>query len=179
MVKSKTTKRKKKPKWLEKDGVIYFSVTSDGTSGEEWVKRLRGNRFRVGCYARHLLCSPSFVPTSDITTKVAILKSMLFKDNDLVKSKICAEAKRRKLSKPNAEVACLIREKFSDADIKAMGLICIVAMHESSCAMGYGPYLLDANRYDDGRWLGTYDVGPGNGWCHGYGFAFAVSQTQS
>ena len=26
--------------WREEDGVIYFSVTSDGTTGEDWITRL-------------------------------------------------------------------------------------------------------------------------------------------
>jgi restriction endonuclease S subunit len=48
-------KNEKIKKFIEKDGVIYFSVTSDGTIGENWIKHLEGNDFRVGDYAKQML----------------------------------------------------------------------------------------------------------------------------
>lgn len=165
--------------WREEDGVIYFSVTSDGTTGEEWIKRLEGNGFRVGDYAKQVLRSPDFKPTSGVTTEVAVLKGMLFEDNDRITKKIRAEADKRKLSKPNAELACLIREKFTDKEIEAMGLWYIVAMHEPINDSDGDPSLLGANRDGDGRWLNAYYGGPGDGWNRGGGFAFAVSQVSS
>ncbi|MHB1118017.1 MAG: hypothetical protein ACYCZ7_00590 [Minisyncoccota bacterium] len=168
--------------WREEDGVIYFSVTSDGTTGEDWIKRLEGNGFRVGDYAKQVLRTPSFKPTNGVTTEVAVLKDMLFEDNDRITKKIRAEADKRKLSKPNAELACLIREKFTDKEIEAMGLWYIVAMHEPINDSGGHPNLLDASRYGDGRWLNAcLDVPgvPGDRWNRGSGFAFAVSQVSS
>lgn len=162
--------------WREEYGVIYFSVTSDGTTGEDWIKRLEGNGFRVGNYAKQVLRSPDFKPTSGVTTEVAVLKGMLFEDQSRITSKIRAEADKRKLSKPNAELACLIREKFTDKEIEAMGLIWIVAMHEPINDSDGDPHLLGASRDDDGRWLRAYRVRPGDGWDRGSGFAFAVSQ---
>jgi hypothetical protein len=165
--------------WREEDGVIYFSVTSDGTTGEDWIKRLEGNGFRVGDYAKQVLRSPDFKPTSGVTTEVAVLKGMLFEDNDRITKKIRAEADKRKLSKPNAELACLIREKFTDKEIEAMGLIWIVTMHEPINDSDGDPRLLRAYRYDVGRWLHAYRFRPGSRWNRGYGFAFVVSQVSS
>lgn len=165
--------------WREEDGVIYFSVTSDGTTGEDWIKHLEGNGFRVGDYAKQVLRSPDFKPTSGVTTEVAVLKGMLFEDNDRITKKIRAEADKRKLSKPNAELACLIREKFTDKEIEAMGLWWIVAMHEPIKDSGGDPILLGAGRGGGGRWLGACGGGPGDGWGRGGGFAFAVSQVSS
>ena len=162
--------------WREEDGVIYFSVTSDGTTGEDWITRLESKGFRVGDYAKQVLRSPSFVPTNGLTTEVAVLKGMLFKDNDRVTSKIRAEVVKRKLSNPNAELACLIREKFRDEEIEAMGLWYIVAMHEPVNDSDGGPRLLCARRGNDGRWLHASYGRPDYGWGRGYGFAFAVSQ---
>ena len=162
--------------WREEDGVIYFSVTSDGTTGEDWIKRLEGNGFRVGDYAKQVLRSPDFKPTSGVTTEVAVLKSVLFEDNDRITKKIRAEAYKRKLGKPNAELACLIREKFTDKEIEAMGLGYIVAMHEPINDFDGDPNLLCALRRGGGRWLGTYSDGPGGRWNRDVGFAFAVSQ---
>ncbi|TSC83408.1 MAG: Uncharacterized protein G01um101417_627 [Parcubacteria group bacterium Gr01-1014_17] len=165
--------------WREEDDVIYFSVTSDGTTGEDWIKRLEGNGFRVGDYAKQVLRSPDFKPTSGVTTEVAVLKGTLFEDNDRITKKIRAEADKRKLSKPNAELACLIRLKFTDKEIEDMGLWYIVAMHEPiNDSDGY-PGLLGSGRDVDGQWLDAYSVLPGDGWGSGHGFAFALPQVQS
>ena len=162
--------------WREEDGIIYFSVTSDGTTGEDWIKCLEGNGFRVGDCAKQVLRSPNFTPTSGMKTEVAVLKGMLFEDNDRVTEKIRAEGALRKLEEPNAEVACLIRLKFTDKEIEAMGLWYIVAMHEPINDSVGVPDLLSACRSGDGRWLFAFFGNPGAGWDCDFGFAFAVSQ---
>ena len=150
-------------RWREKGGVIYFNVTSDGTTGENWITRLESKGFRVGDCPKQALRSPDFKPTSGVTTEVAVLKGMLFEDND----------------KPNAELACLIREKFTDKEIEAMGLIWIVAMHEPINNSDGDPRLLDANRCGDGRGLDACGGEPGYRWFRDDGFAFAVSHASS
>ena len=165
--------------WREEDGVIYFSVTSDGTEGVDWIKRLEGNGFRVGDYAKQVLRSPSFTPTNGVTTEVAVLKGMLFEGNDRITKKIRAEGALRKLSKPNAELACLIRLKFTDKEIEQMGLWYIVAMHEPINDSAGVPSLLFAGRDGDGRWLSAYCERPLGRWGRDGGFAFAVSQVGS
>ena len=163
--------------WREEDGVIYFSVTSDGTTGDDWITRLESKGFRVGDYAKQVLHSPDFKPLVGLTTqKVAVLKGTLFDDDGRITKKIRAEADKRKLTKPNAELACFIREKFTDKEIEAMGLLYIVAMYEPLNDSGGVPSFLDADRSGDGRWLSASYVRPGFRWSRGYGFAFAVSQ---
>lgn len=163
-------------KWLEHNGVIYLSVTSEGTTGPEWIARLEKKGFRVSDYAKSVLCSKDFKPTSGVTTEIAILKGMLFEDSNRVTKKIRTEAESRKLIKPNAEIACLIREKFSDEEIETMGLYWIVAMHEPIKDSGGGPGLLDVGRDDNGSWLDTDYGKPDSRWNRGGGFAFVVSQ---
>ncbi len=166
--------------WREEDGVIYFSVTSDGTIGEDWIKRLEGNNgFRVGDYAKQVLCSPDFKPTSGVTTEVAVLKGKLFEDNDRITKNIRAEADKRKLTKPNAELACLICEKFTDKDVEAMDLWYIIAMHEPINNSNGDPFLLLSHRINDVRWLNAYYGRPDGRWFRDGGFAFAVSQVSS
>jgi hypothetical protein len=46
--------------WRREDGVIHFSVVSDGTTGPEWIKRLEKRGIRVGRYAKDLLRSVDF-----------------------------------------------------------------------------------------------------------------------
>lgn len=161
--------------WREQDGVIYISVTSDGTTGPEWIKRLEGKGFHLSDYAKSVLCSPDFRPTKGVTTEIAILKGVLFEDLDRTTSNIRDMATQRKLTTPNAEVACLIREEFSDEDIEVTGLIWIVTMHEPIKDSDGDPSLLGASRSDGGRWLDTW---PGSRWDRDSGFAFVVSENR-
>jgi len=164
-------------RWREQDGVIYFSVTS--TTGPEWIERLEKNGFRISDYAKSVLRSPDFKPTSGVTTEIAVLKGMLFENNNRITEKIRAEANKRKLTPPNAEVACLIREMFTDEEIEAMGLWWIVAMHEPIKDSDGVPALLRASRGGVGRWLNADYGRPGSRWSRDYGFAFVVSQVST
>ncbi|MBP9669511.1 MAG: hypothetical protein KBE09_04455 [Candidatus Pacebacteria bacterium] len=165
--------------WHEKEGVVYFSVTSDGTTGEQWIQRLEDNGFRVGDYAKQVLLHPNFNPTKNLASDVAILKGTLFEDNERCTEKIRAEAARRRLSAPQAELACLIREKFTDDDIDAMGLSYIVAMHEPISDAAGLPRLLNADRSHDGRWLYAHGDRPDRIRDRDFGFAFVVSKASS
>lgn len=116
--------------WREQDGVIYMQVTSDGTTGPQWIKRLLDKGYRLSQYAKDKLESPGFKPTCSVTYEIAVLKGTLFEDGDRTVKKIGADASKRNWQKPGAEVACLIREKFSDEEIRQMGLVRIIVMHE-------------------------------------------------
>ena len=166
-------------RWREQDGVIYFSVTSNGMTGPQWIEHFEKKGIQLSKWAKDVLLSPDFKPTNGVTTEVAVLKGMLFEDNDRVTSKIRAEAGKRKLVKPNAELGCLIRDMFTDEEIAAMGLVWIVAFHEPIKDSDGDPCLLSADRYGAGRWLSACYGGPGIRWGRGGGFAFAVSQVSS
>lgn len=161
--------------WREEDGVIYFSVTSDGKTGEDWINHLEVSGFFIGDYAKQVLLSPSFKPTNGVKTEVAVLKGMLFEYNDRVTENIHNVANKHKLGKPEPELACLIREKFTDKDIEAMGLVWIVAMHEPINDSNGNPSLLSAHRHGDGRWVSACNDNSGDKWNHRNGFAFVLS----
>ena len=171
---------KKLRSWREQDGVIYFTLPpTDGTTGPQWIERLKGKGFRFSKWAKDVLNSKDFKPTSGVIYEIAVLKGMLWNDNKRITKNIRAEADSRKLTKPNAEVVCLIREIFSDEEIEAMGLIWIVAMHEPIKDSDGGPDLLNTSRDDDGRWLFTTYDSPGIRWSGDYGFAFVVAQVSA
>lgn len=165
-------------RWREQDGVIYLSVTSNGMKGPQWIEHLEKLGFRLSKWAKDVLNSPDFKSTNGVAYEIAVLKGMLFEDKNRITKKIRAEAETRKLSTPNAEVACLIRENFSDEEIEAMGLIWIVAMHEPIKDSDGGLYLLDAYRSVGGRWLSAYYDCPGDRWSRESGFAVVLSQVQ-
>lgn len=162
-------------KWCEVNSIIYFSVTSDGTTGKGWVKRLEKKGFRTGECAKSMLLSDDFKPTNGVMYEIAVMKGMLFSDSDRTTKNIRAEADTRKFTKPNAEVACLIREKFTDEELEAMGLWYIVVMHEPINDSVGNPFLLGAHRNGAGRWLDAYYGSPGRGWDRDYWFAFVAS----
>ncbi|MFW0837448.1 MAG: hypothetical protein ACKKL5_00400 [Candidatus Komeilibacteria bacterium] len=167
--------------WIEKDGIIHFSVTSDGTTGPERIKRLEDKGFCISDFAKRLLNSSEFKPTNGITAEVAVLKGDLFSDGDRITKKIRAYAKKQKFTIPNAEIACLIREQFTDEDIKVMGLSWIIAMHEPIKDSDGDPSLLSTLREGDGHWLDAYWDEPDGRWNYncGFGFAFVQSQVSS
>lgn len=168
-------------KWREEKGVIYFSVTSDGTTGEEWITRLEKKGFRVGDEAKRILLSPDFSPTEYVMTEVAVFKRRsLFgeKCNWVTTDDLHTEADNRNLGKPNTEVACLIREKFTDKEIGAMDLTDVVIMHEpvnGPDGVQWQLVVLDPFMYP--RLFEACSVTPSYEW-HGdrVGFAFAKSQ---
>ena len=157
-------------------GAIRFSVTSYGTTGEEWIRRLESMRYSVTEGSKRLLRSERFKPTCGKTTEIAVIKGRPFHDEERRVAKIHSEAYARKYSQPNAEIACLIREKFSDEDIASMGLTWIVVMHDPiNKFSGEEHYLLGVSRYGEGRTLSEHHGNSDSWFCHEAGFAFVES----
>jgi len=163
-------------KWTKKDGVIRLSVTSDGATGEEWIARLESKGFHINGSAKSVLRSKNFNSTNGVIYEIAVLKGEIFSDNKRITKNIRKEAKKRSLSIPNAEVACLIREKFSDKELEAIGLYWFVTMHEPIKDSGGDPRLLGAGRDGSGSWLGADYGSPDRMWGCGDGYAFVVRQ---
>lgn len=162
--------------WTEENGVIRFSITSNGMTGPEWEEHLKKQGHSISDYAHQLLHSEDFVPTKAGEVKeVVILNGELFTDSERITKKIRKEAQKRNLSTPNAEIACLIRDKFSNKEIEQMGLTWIITMHEPVEVSGGDPRLLSVYR-DGGSWLHAFWDYPVNGWRRDFGFAFVVPQ---
>lgn len=163
--------------WTEKAGVIYFDVTSDGTTGPEWEKWFDENKYDLSSEARFILKSKDFKVTSGVTTPVAVLKGNLFTDRDRITSKIRASAEGCKLTKPEAEVTCLIRRMFSDEELVTMGFYWIVVFHEPIKDPVDRPRLLAADRRSCGRnRLSTCYDRPDDSWDQDIGCAFSAGK---
>ncbi len=166
-------------KWHEEDGVIYFPVTSDGTTGEAWIKRLEDKGHFLDANVKNLLRSNDFKSTNGVTTNVAVLKGRLFADNNRTTPIVHAFAFDQKFERPNAEIVCLIREKFTDNEIKQMGLQYIVVMHEP-ITDPYGDSNFLSVMSDSGRyWQSTYCNRRDVLWGRDGGFVFAVPRVSA
>ncbi len=170
------------PKWEEKDGIIYFEVTSDGTTGPEWTNRIYQKGFRLGSFIKPhggLLHSDDFKPTTGITTRVAVLKGQLFDDSNRDLEHIAAASAGHNFTIPCAEIACLAREKFTDQELKAMGLEYMFIMHEPIIASNGNSYQLCLDTSIVGKFISGYEVdrGPEVVFSEGCGFAYVLYET--
>lgn len=153
-----------------------FTVTSDGRTGEEFIRDLKRNDCLVVDYASDVMRKPAFVTTNGKTYRLGLIKGEEFSDAERTTKNIRAEAVRRGWLTPPAEVAPLIRETVSDEEIERLGLLWLVVMHEPIIDSGGGAHLLSLVRGGDGRWFGTDYDEPGSRWGRGRGFLFLLPQ---
>ncbi len=166
--------------WTEKDGVIYFTVVSNGRTGEQWINHFTDKKIKIDEYAKSVLLSDEFNKnvTNNVTTEIAVLKALLWNDyNNRTVKNIRAKADEMKLSNPQAEVACLIRDAYLDEELKAIKPWWIVIMHEPIKDSDGCPYLFFVNLNDSDPCLEAYYVMLHNRFHGDHGFAFVVSST--
>lgn len=155
---------------------IHFTLTSNGFTREQWEQHLERRGWRIGDYARQVLRRASEAPTNGVTYSIVVRPGKKISDSDRMTKNIRAAADKKGWLNPHWEVACLIRDTFTDEQLEQMGLWYIVTMHEPIKDSGGGPGLLSSSRYDAGRWLSARYDGPDALWRVGGGFAFAVPQ---
>lgn len=161
--------------WVERRSVIYFPVTSDGTTGEEWIKRLERKGHRVVDQAKFILRSAEFKPTNGVTTEIAIFKGVYFEDNGRITNLIRDEMYFSGFKSPKVEIGCLIREKLTNRELNAMGISWLMVMHTPVNGSDGDPYLLSFIERDNDYQLSACEGGP-DVWhydCYG-GFAFTT-----
>jgi len=109
----------------QKGNVRFTLPVTVGTTGPQWIIRLKKKGFQISKWAENILSSPGFKPTFGIVNNV----SVCFVRGPVTRvDKV--EADTKILSVLNAEVACLILDSFSREDILAMGFTSIWVMHE-------------------------------------------------
>lgn len=164
------------PSWSEENGIIRFTVTSDGTTPLGWVKRFMRRGFPLR-FSERMLHLSKFTPTSGVTTEIAVLKGTLFEKGDLITRNIRARALELNLKKPGMEEACLICEKYSNKEIRSMGLDWLIVMHglkrdtyDEPCCMGR---FCDNDIHD----IDAVEASRKRKWNHNNGFAFIVPKS--
>ena len=161
---------------VDDEGNIHFTVTSYGMTREHWEAYLERRKWRIGDYARKVLRRASDVPTNGVTYNIVVRPGKSISERGCITKKIRAAADKKGWLKPHWEVACLIRDTFTDEQLEQMGLWYIVTMHEPIKVSDGNPHLFHSRRDDDGRWLHAYYDRPGDYWDDRGGFAFVVPQ---
>ena len=159
--------------WRVEDGVVRFFVTSQGRTAEEWLRFFESKGIAVADDAKRILLSSQFRVTSGVTTEVALLRPTILEKRTL--DNIKKQGKKRKFVSPSAEILCLIREKFSDDDIREMDFWSIVGLHEPMRGyMGQPSVLLIDLDHDFGTCLTPESCDPRIEYGPNVGFAFVV-----
>lgn len=156
------------PKWWQNDEEVHFILPpTDGTTGKRWIERLNERGYCADEVARGVLESPDFKPTIGIVREILVLKGKVFRHGDCNPEGMKRIADERGLKydqalEMNPEVACQIREMFSDEELKKMGFENIMVVHKPIKSYDHDPYRLHASRIcDGGRWLsGCYESRP-------------------
>jgi len=100
-------------KFLEKNHAVNLNLISDGTTGEQWIKRLENQGHILNLEVKGLLMSPQFIATKGERWEVVILKRTPEKALILKREEILAEAKTLHLVSVNLEISCLLREELT------------------------------------------------------------------
>ena len=107
-----------------------FSFTTDGTTGPDWITRLEGKGHTLDHGVMAILQSPLFVPTSGVTTEGSVLHGFDEVRPSYGDAEVWAEAQSRDLHHMTLEAALYIRDKFTNEQLKGMGLARIIVLHE-------------------------------------------------
>ena len=164
------------------DGHIHFEVTTLGLTGEEWHTRLTKGGHISFDSAKGILPKPDFDQNHRYapgqTLKVFLVRGTeIKKDADRTTKNLQAFAKKHggkeSVSHLKAELALLIREKFTNEELEEMGLWYIAVLHNPFVDAVGDPRVLLADRYGGASWVNAYWDEPGDKW-EGFGaFAFA------
>ncbi len=162
-------------KWQSNSDGVHFPLVSDGTTGPEWIKRLENKGYSVDGYAKKLLKLPEFKPTNNMTAEIIVIRSEMFTGAERTTENIRAFAKANNYITPNPEVACLMRERFTDEEMRVMGCPTIAVMHD----FVDDPHMSTKFLYLDSRnghvKFGDAWFWPGSVWSDNTSFAFVAS----
>jgi hypothetical protein len=172
------TSNKPKPieRWIKKDGVIYFAkpFVANGWTAQQWKNWFGNNRSDL---ASQLLDSPHFQPTPEGTiVNPVILLGDLFPDNERTTRNIRAKEAELKFVNPNPDLVLLVIKNFSVEEIRAMGLLWLIGMHEPIKDSYYNLCLLGVHVGAVPPRLNECYDHPGHKWNRNRGFVVAAPQ---
>lgn len=149
---------------------VLWTVTSDGTD----ARVLESSGRKVSSWVKDVMSKPEFVATRGKTYRLVVIRGDEFAtDAERTTANIRAEAARRRYLEPPAEVAALLRKKFTQEEL---GFPYVVVMHKPITGSHGGPSLLVLGRGDGGEWLDAWRGNPDERWNRGSVFVFLAPQ---
>ncbi len=143
-------------RWFSIGCVTYFKVTLDkSTSGEDWITRTAEHGNVVHAQTHDRLCCKDFKQSAPGKYLVAVFDISLLENDKVSLKEIRVMANKKGFETPNTDIACLVREQFSDQDIYAMGFDTLLFMHDP---------IVDQNLLYIPRLRGARTLSNCNGW---------------
>ncbi len=103
---------------VDDEGNIHFTLTSNGMTPEQWEQHLERRGWRISDYARQVLRRASEAPTNGVAYNIVVRPGKKISNSDRITKKIRAAADKKGWVKPHWEVACLIRDTFTDEQLR-------------------------------------------------------------
>jgi len=156
--------------WFLKNGIIHFTVTSNGLTVQEETICSNGKKILVSRCVQGI----KFRVTEGVKYPIVVIPSSFWlKDNERLTGNIFAEAKTRRWTMPKIEVGYLIRQMFTDQQIRQMGFGSIITMHESIEDYDGIHGFLGTNPGDNPGLSMYFGTKPHSRWGIDHGFAFS------
>ena len=153
--------------YIEKNGRIYFEVTTLGITIEEWRVRFNNNGYKISNCASSLLFANSKSNYNEEHRYEAgkILKVVLLKGEEIkkdskrtiknLKAIALKDLGKNSVSNLKGELVFLIKEKFFNKELKYMDLWCITIPHNPIPYFQNDLYLLNSFRLGPNLFLGA------------------------
>ncbi len=151
------------------DGPFRFTVLSDGTSLDQWMRELDFNND-----SDFILSSSDFRATNGSITGMVIMPHWLFNPEDLTPIKVREKANRMGFVNPTLEQTCLIRRIFPRDRAIDVGLERFVAMHDPIKDEHGGPSLLSVEFSSNDLYLSVANGRSESKFSGNSGFIFAL-----
>lgn len=150
-------------------------VKTLGLTGPQWIMRLEKDGYRVSSYAKDVLNSPDYKPMKKgVQVELAFVSVKDMGKEWATTAEIQAYAASKGYEMPTPEIALLVREAMSDADMEALGVWYVAVLHAPIKDADGDPRVLNADRGGGGRWVSACWGGPGRRWAARGAFAFLV-----
>ncbi len=163
------------PVWVEENGIIRTSVISDGTTGKQWFELFESRNIIICNETKHTLLSSRFVPTTGVRTEIAIFRSALLPFGERYTISAHEMGLMKGLAIPEIEATFLLRVKFPNKVLKAMGLKWIAVMHTPVPSFENNPISLTVDCYkDDEEWIYSHGARDYDSWEEDGGFAYEI-----
>lgn len=130
--------------WTEEDGIIRFDVFTTGTLARPWTERFKHQGYHLSKRCKTVLGLRDVVPdVGRVCMKIMVVKgTRISNDDEVYTPELIEYASAKNWIRPRAEVACLIRDMFSNKQISEMGLDMIVPLHHQIQVPDSDPALL-------------------------------------